>query len=433
MALKEKKFLTRDHYVHYYYETSLFTSQSYARWNTDYDGRYRCHYEFIPPVEIRGRYSHGSSNVTNHLSPRLSKIDPLVEQLENLLDQNNSDGIASLLNSDFILQKVRKIEENGIHTDRPSEVQGHYYTYQICLVRPNIEQLILKHNEAFRRLLFKAEVLDIKYQNNINKGLRNAIVQQLKDLDLEDIDLGGLNLANADLSRSKFKNVRFTNSTFTDAVCINSDLLETNISKKQISDCKTYLDAKLSIDFWPYWTETTKNNVLNGLTNLKKYGNKLIAKGIDRGTEAVKLADQLIESINDPSTKYNEAFQRKFLKELHSKDKLFENHRGYKRIIANITLCVVSGFIGYLVAGLINIKLTGNFTFFSKTTSREKVESIDSVLKRPANSMNVFNMSQHARAGKNSNIHKFFGHTKSVPNHPLGDPKVLANVAKFLS
>jgi hypothetical protein len=54
---------------------------------------------------------------------------------------------------------------------------------------------------------------------------------------------------------------------------------------------------------------------------------------------------------------------------------VLEKHRGWKQIMGNIGLAIVGVGVGYLVAGLLNKAITGNFLFF-KTDSALKLEKI---------------------------------------------------------
>ena len=382
MARVQKQFLISDHYRHDHYAT---------RWGADFSQSAQGHYfpydhfhafpmfgssafVWVPRTETRGNWMYGSSNDTNTPAPALSQVDSLVQNLETLIKENKAEELASALRADFIFEHKNIVTKENLHTNVPSEVQGHIYTYQVCTVQPNIELLLLNHNATFRRLLALAKAADLQ---SATPKLYRTLVQQLTNLDLESADLSQLDLDEADLSHSKAKKANFSGSTFNNATCIGTDLQESNITKEQLESCKTYAHAKLPPGFWPYWTEDTKTTVLDGLKDLRAYGKKLQDQGIAKGEEAVKLADQLTADINRPAVKFNESFQRKFLQDLHSKDGLFDKHRSYKRIIANIALCVVSGIVGYLIAGAINKKLTGNFTFFAKTATHQLVEKVD--------------------------------------------------------
>jgi uncharacterized protein YjbI with pentapeptide repeats len=454
MARGKRKYLTQDAYRHDHYAT---------HWGFDFD-RYSSHryygsfggfYNFDSPIygpgltglayrrPIRGAWMHGSNHTTHIPAPPLSQLDTLVTSLETLIAENKPQELATLLRKDFIFEYQQTLVEENFHTNTASEVQGHVYTYQLCDAQPNIEFLILKHNAIFRSLLEKAKEADLKNPTLFNSAAENSsldsstslyrcILRELKQLDLQGADLSGLDLDEADLSHSNCKKADFKNSSLNKALAFQSDLRETNLTKKQLNSFKSYDAAQVNSDFWPYWTESTKNNVLAGLTELKRYGQKLKAEGSSKGEAAIKLADKLEADIKQPTAKYNESFQRQFLRDLHSQDRLFDGHRSYTRIIANIALCVVSGIVGYLIAGAINKKLTGHFTFFAKTTTRKKVETIDQAFPHTPSPMSTFLLGTHPRLGKKSQVYSHFGHKKNKSVHPLGDPQTLPLIKQFL-
>lgn len=444
MARSKKRFLIRDHYRHDHYAVHWgidFNRGTGSYYLNPFDGFHAfpiygpSPFAWVPPKQKRGNWMHGTSHTTLIPAPTLSQVDDLISKLETQIKNNNPEELAKLLRADFIFELHEMIVEKRFHIDIPAEVQGNVYTYRVCDAQPNIELLILEHNKAFRQLLAQAKEADLKNAAtapNETPSLYRTILRQLKNLHLEGADLSELDLDDADLSHSQCKKANFRKSTLLEAICINTDLQDSGITKKQLGSCKTYADAKLDLGFWLYWTENTKNKVISGLNDLRAYGKKLQNKGIAKGEEAVKLADKLTADINEPNVKYNEAFQQKFLKDLHSQDKLFDTHRSYKRIIANIALCIVSGLIGYLIAGALNKRFTGNFTFFAKTTSHKKVEVIDQAFTHDTPQMTNFLLGTHPKIGKKSSIRSFFGHTRSKPEHPIGDAQVLPLIKGFL-
>jgi hypothetical protein len=56
-----------------------------------------------------------------------------------------------------------------------------------------------------------------------------------------------------------------------------------------------------------------------------------------------------------------------------------EKHRGWKQILGNIALAVIGLGIGYLIAGAINKKVTGNFLFF-RTASALALDEVEEVV-----------------------------------------------------
>lgn len=453
MPINKKRFLLKDHYFHRHYDVyKVFVPAVTSYVGGYHHGAY--HFGGGYYVTHRGNFSNEGSTIIDRDPPALSDLEAILTEIDVQLNANNPAAVAEILRRDFILRYDGIEDEDSIHLNIPSAVQGHHYRYQVCAVRPVIEHLIHHENGLlFRALLEKAHLLDVTNNTPANEGLHYTIVQQLKNLDLENAHLNGLNLAKANLSHSKAHNARFGGSDLTDAECIETDFIGddpeqfkgVHISKAQLHACKTYAGAKLSNDYWPYWTEKEKDQILSGLAELKTYGNDLIAKDVEEGIEkgkkaigkgkkAVALADRLITSINQPGAKYNEAFQRTFYKDLHSEDTTFVGHRNYNRIIANISLFVFTGVLPYLVAGCINMYKTGNFMFFSATKTSQHVTNIDQVTKpRPAvNSMDVFKSGLDPRLGQDSNVHTFFGEMKKVPNNPLGEVALLDEVEKFM-
>ena len=57
-----------------------------------------------------------------------------------------------------------------------------------------------------------------------------------------------------------------------------------------------------------------------------------------------------------------------------------EKHRGWKQVLGNLALAVVGVGVLYVIAGLINKAVTGNFLFF-KTDSANKIDQLEQSIK----------------------------------------------------
>jgi hypothetical protein len=54
-----------------------------------------------------------------------------------------------------------------------------------------------------------------------------------------------------------------------------------------------------------------------------------------------------------------------------------EPHRGWKKILGNLGLFILGLGVGYALAGLVNLAVTGNFLFFQKTASIKRMELLE--------------------------------------------------------
>lgn len=69
-------------------------------------------------------------------------------------------------------------------------------------------------------------------------------------------------------------------------------------------------------------------------------------------------------------------FKRESLDAINKARPVLEQHRGWKQILGNLALAVAGMGVIYLVAGLLNKAVTGNFLFF-KTDSAHKIDQIE--------------------------------------------------------
>lgn len=98
----------------------------------------------------------------------------------------------------------------------------------------------------------------------------------------------------------------------------------------------------------------------------------------EKGTTVMNLANTLREEVKMLRTTPTSI--KNFKQKLHEQDAVLGEHAGWKRVIANIALCVAGFGVGYLVAGLIHLKTSGHFLFFNDTTSQQKVKNIDHLI-----------------------------------------------------
>lgn len=136
------------------------------------------------------------------------------------------------------------------------------------------------------------------------------------------------------------------------------------------------------------WDEAMKKNTIDQLNMLKQYGSRLSEKdtySMDKRKESLTIAEQLIDKIKDyqcaPASEQkalfkNLEFKLSVMSLLQSRDKTFEKHRGYKRIITNVLTILFTGGL----ANFMNRMVTGNWMFFNKTTTQEKITNIQSAV-----------------------------------------------------
>lgn len=136
------------------------------------------------------------------------------------------------------------------------------------------------------------------------------------------------------------------------------------------------------------WNKAMKHQVRMQVAAMNAYSQRIGNKGQDEFVQDKSeilsdICDALNEQIDpkpvtkdevplDHKSKFeNLKFKLDLLKKLHGEDGELSMHRGYKRFIANFFSIL---FLG--VANLINRCVTGNWLFFNKTTSEEKVSNV---------------------------------------------------------
>ncbi len=147
---------------------------------------------------------------------------------------------------------------------------------------------------------------------------------------------------------------------------------------------KAYQKSNDNIDqkFTKLQTMFDKFKKLNEFTE-KLNEISLQAKSLeDRGhTVAAQSAKTLVTNLEDNAKTYladfqptaYKAFKSNCSKHIKTAKPILEIHRGWKRLLSNIALAILGIGVGYLAAVCLNKAVTGNFLFFNKTRSQEKL------------------------------------------------------------
>lgn len=70
-------------------------------------------------------------------------------------------------------------------------------------------------------------------------------------------------------------------------------------------------------------------------------------------------------------------FKMKMLEKINQAKPILSQHRGWKRVLANLVLAIVGFGIGYLVAATCNKIVTNRFLFFARTDARQCLDLVD--------------------------------------------------------
>ncbi len=94
------------------------------------------------------------------------------------------------------------------------------------------------------------------------------------------------------------------------------------------------------------------------------------------------LSAALAEYNKNPKTKdsYTE-FQKVSSAAINKAKPILEEHRGWKKILGNVGLAIGLLGVGYVIAGLINLKVNNQFLFFNKTDSAKKVDKLEELVR----------------------------------------------------
>ena len=143
------------------------------------------------------------------------------------------------------------------------------------------------------------------------------------------------------------------------------------------------------------WPEAMKNRALKEILDIDDYSKALVDNLGDKEPDAIeksrllsgifqKTAGRLAEKPADEENPHKDdniskfstlKFKLDLVKDLHSEDATLSVHRGYlKRIAANFfSILFTAG-----IANLAHWYSTGNWMFFSKTTSEDKLQKLNS-------------------------------------------------------
>ena len=100
---------------------------------------------------------------------------------------------------------------------------------------------------------------------------------------------------------------------------------------------------------------------------------------------AIDAANRLKDKITESSRNYcnnlinQNLFKAQCLSAIAAERSVLETHRGWKRILGNLTLAILSLGVGFAVAGLVNLAVTNgkHFLFFNSTDSGEKLNNLE--------------------------------------------------------
>jgi hypothetical protein len=153
------------------------------------------------------------------------------------------------------------------------------------------------------------------------------------------------------------------------------------ITQETLSLCESYDFAELPVGIIPVWSITKAEKVLSDLAKLKEYGRRLQlsvdtvvrAKGELIANHAQNLITQIFIT-----PKHDKMFQEQFLLNLHQHDQILNHPRdqGIKMIISNIALFILGAGIIYAAAIGAHYSSTGRILFFSRTKSKELVDTV---------------------------------------------------------
>jgi hypothetical protein len=361
MAKTVKKFLLKDRYVHQRYEFHTH----YPTYFCPPDGLEMPSPYYYSPIITRGKCIDARENTAMATPPTLSDLPAVVQQLKNAVCEN----VSALLSSDFIIGKQGNeyVKEN-IHTNRASEVQGHYYTYQNYCVRPAIEVVLLQQPLEFKRLCEANHVFknfsSVKITNNSEK------------IDFQDFDLSKASFKSAILGKSNVTNAKTNAADFT-----GCDLSQTNITQEQLDVSATYYRAKLPSYCWRYWDSTIRSELLNQFKTLKDYAEKHIPSHDSKYIKAQQLFNTYQPMLSRTGN-INAKEKAAMLADLTSQEtlQLFNTHRDMRFILAEIVAFVLLLGVGYLIAAAIKQKQTGHFGLFAEPKTARMSREINGVI-----------------------------------------------------
>jgi hypothetical protein len=150
--------------------------------------------------------------------------------------------------------------------------------------------------------------------------------------------------------------------------------------------------TRLSIDLLKYSTHksyrlykdsTREENFLSQLEVMQEKSWELRNRGF---TVAADAADVLVQTSRNHSADYfgNQIdytmLKRNSEQAIHLAKPELEKHRGWKRLLMNLALCIAGLGVFYVAAGLIHKAVKGHFLFFNETDSIEKLHKLGQAL-----------------------------------------------------
>ena len=338
-----------------------------------------------------------------------SSIHLIMEQLKQLIEAKDLIALKNMLNADFIHPEVVEfktetsqhnevweytdvslplstlypfgmglsdmsfaVKMQNEHTYAPKKLisyQSDSYEYEMHDVQPVLEVLVsLEH--------FKT-IYELAREDN---DVLNVILSSLSNKDFSGSNLSEFDLSNADFSSSDLS--RAALGLINGADFTQANLMDAVVSKEALSTAKTYVGAKLPAGYGRFWTEETKESVLEKIQELRLAAAKYKKMDPTASEKAIELADILREMIQKPDVKYHEQFQRNFLKTLRSYDVHFQHAPLIQAIIGSLALFLLSAGIGYAIAWGVRAYATENkdLLFFNQTSIETKIRDAEKIM-----------------------------------------------------
>ncbi|MDP3268615.1 MAG: hypothetical protein Q8M40_06140 [Legionella sp.] len=260
---------------------------------------------------------------TFHNGPILSDMDSIYKKLLECIDNNNSATFQKLLNTEFIekIQRTKSSKFNS-HNSLTGGAWGEN-VYSNCLVRPNIEALILAKPQ------YLIAVLNKLIEKN-SEEFYSIFLDSINNTDFKDKNLGSWT---AEIKAALINNI---------------DKLEQfgkglKVQGTQKNSRPALEKGNALVDFAEEMKKATKKDVKeDNSSDLKEKCENILHKA------------KLIQTADDKKPE-------------------FSVHREYKRFLVNLATILFS-------AGLINLGkylITGNGFFANKTNTENKVDALE--------------------------------------------------------
>ncbi len=247
-----------------------------------------------------------------------SSVDAVVNKAMEYIDAKDSKKLETLFAANFIHSIGKKGQKQG------EKIRGHAHDtyYTTCEVQPNIEALFIHAPAKF------AAIIDKLLESN-NTQLYGIFMKAVQSSGFSHPDLFRWDSA-----------------------------IKQNV-QSQLNQLNTYGFAAAH-----HGTKQDDQDTV--------YKKGLKAQGIVRSIKGeIETFDISHQTPNESHERQLQNLKLKMdiLKTLHSEDSVFDVHRGWKRVIANITSFVLTGG----VANAINYAATGSFWFGNKTARAQLV------------------------------------------------------------